>query len=84
VALGRLADAELRELKQESHKYFDQLWRRKMKVQGVSKHEARSSAYKWLSEQIGVPADECHIGMFDLVQCYAAITVCKPHYRNDY
>lgn len=80
-ALGRLANAELREWKKEAHKYFDPLWQKKMK-QGRKKHDARRLAYKWLSEQLGIPANETHIGMFDVDQCKRVVELCKPYYHE--
>jgi ribosomal protein L37AE/L43A len=79
--LGRLADAFLRERKREAHHYFDNLWRQKMLINKVSKSIARNSAYAWLSKQIGLHPNQCHIGMMNEAECYAVITVCKPYFR---
>ena len=67
-ALGRLANKELREAKKEAHFYFDQLWRANGK---------RKQAYKWLSEQLGIPKKFTHIGMFDLDTCKKVIELCN-------
>ena len=75
-ALGRLANAELRQWKKEAHKYFDPLWRRKME-QGLSKKKARDSAYKWLSEQMGLDIELTHIGMMDIEQCRRVVGLCS-------
>ena len=80
-ALGRLADADLRERKREGHYYFDNLWRRKMLKDKVSKGIARRGAYAWLSQTMGIDPDQCHIGMMDDTECLAVIMLCKPHYR---
>lgn len=76
-ALGRLADAELRAAKIEAHRYFDELWRRKIKAKGISKSQARKMAYNWLSEQVGIPFKYCHIGMMDVKDCIKVANVCK-------
>lgn len=81
IALGRLANEELRELKKQSHYYFDNLWNRKM-LEGFSKTKSRRFAYKWLSEQMNIPYKETHIGMFNEEQCQLAINICKPFYKN--
>ncbi len=35
----------------------------------------RSSAYAWLASAMGLPVEECHIGMFDYNRCRQAMTV---------
>jgi hypothetical protein len=65
VPLGRLATAELRKAKMAAHAAFDPLW----KSGGMS----RQSAYAWLAGALGISADNCHIGMFDLDGCRAVV-----------
>lgn len=67
--LGRLANAELRKEKQRAHSAFDPLW------SGYSP-AVRSKAYVWLAEQLAIPIEECHIGLFDIEQCRRVIDVC--------
>lgn len=80
IALGRLANKELRLKKKEAHSLFDPLWRKKMDIDNVSKHEARTSAYKWLSETLNIDPKFCHIGMMDVDQCNEVIQLCKKYY----
>ena len=80
-ALGRLAKVNLREWKQKAHKYFDPLWQKKME-QGYSKIKARHKAYAWLAEQMGLPIEETHIGMFDVEQCKQVVEICKKFYHE--
>lgn len=68
--LGRLANAELRKLKRIAHAEFDPLWRGKTRF-------TRRMAYKWLAEEMGLPEDQTHIGMFDEEQCRKCIEICK-------
>jgi hypothetical protein len=77
-ALGRLANAELRQWKQEAHKWFDPLWQRKISRDGVGKFTARNQAYKWLSKTLEIPLTVCHIGMMDVEDCKRVVEVCKP------
>ena len=63
--LGRLANAELRQAKMKAHAAFDPLWR--------SREMSRRGAYRWLSKVLGVEAQHCHIGMFDLIQCQRVV-----------
>lgn len=66
--LGRLANAELRKAKNGAHAVFDPKWR-----EGGMK---RQHAYKWLSEQLGISREECHIGMMDVDLCRRVVEVC--------
>lgn len=77
-ALGRLANRELREWKKAAHAHFDPLWRKKMS-QGIEKNVARTSAYGWLSQQLGIDRDLTHIGMMDVEQCKAVVELCKKY-----
>lgn len=69
--LGRLADMELRELKNLAHAAFDPLWK-----EGRFKGH-RKAAYAWLSEQMGLPQEKTHIGMFDTVRCERVVQICQ-------
>lgn len=76
VPLGRLADAELRRAKQEAHRFFDPLWKGKIRRDGCSKGEARQAGYKWLADQMGIAIPACHIGHFDVEQCRRVVALC--------
>lgn len=71
-ALGRLADAELRAAKSRAHAAFDPIWRER-----VGKKIGRSEAYRWLANALGIPDDECHIGMFDSAMCARVADLCR-------
>ncbi len=79
--LGRLADAELRMWKQRVHAAFDPIWQRRFERKSSADHRykkgmARGGRYKRLAELMGIPKDECHIGMFDIERCRIAIDIC--------
>lgn len=82
-ALGRLANKELRQAKIEAHAHFDLLWKKKQRVARTKygKNNARSLAYKWLSEKMGTPPLITHIGMFNVEQCQQVVKLCKPYIR---
>lgn len=61
IPLGRLSDRRLRQAKNRAHKAFDRLWR--------NGSMSRKESYVWLQERLGMTADECHIGMFDVGDC---------------
>jgi hypothetical protein len=65
--LGRLADKELRKAKSDAHAAFDPLWRNG----AMSRHQA----YRYLAQEIGVPQDKAHIGMFDIAQCKRVVQI---------
>lgn len=81
-AMGRLANARLRQLKMETHTWFDQLWRRRIYT--------RTGAYNVISEKLNIPKKYCHIGMFNSDTCKQVIDICKkileeknyPNYKN--
>lgn len=75
--LGRLANAELRGMKQAAHAAFDPLWEGKIRRDKCSKSAARRAAYAWLSEQTGIPPEETHIAMMDVARCRKVIEVCR-------
>lgn len=77
-SLGRLANKKLRDLKKQAHDHFDKLWQRAIK-NGRSKHEARNSAYIWLSEEMKIDSENCHIGYFNEFQCQEAIRICRKY-----
>ena len=80
-ALGRLANAELREAKKEAHSYFDMLWKTPL-INDIyptffPNMSNRNKAYLWLSEKMGIRPEICHIGMFNVEKCKQAIEICK-------
>ena len=81
--LGRLANKELREWRKKAHAAFDPRWKRRMSnwkgvTKGGKKHASpRTKAYRWLSEQLGIPFKECHIGEFDVDLCQKVVEVCR-------
>jgi hypothetical protein len=77
IPLGRLATAELRRLKIEAHDLFDPLWRAAIRLRGWSQAHARGKAYSWLAQKMGIPREECHIGMFNEERVKLAISVLK-------
>lgn len=67
--LGRLANAELRAAKQSVHRVLDPLWKSgKMK---------RKEAYALLAKGLNIAPQNCHVGMFDVPTCTAAVAVIR-------
>ncbi len=62
--MGSLANSRLRRARNGVHEVLDPLWR--------NGHVRRTDMYRLLSKRMGVPKDDCHIGMFDTGQCEQA------------
>ena len=75
--LGKLATAELRYWKRQAHKAFDPLWQGKEK-------RTRRWAYEWLAEEMHLPIEQTHIGMFDVDQCKQVVKICKEAKNNEH
>lgn len=71
--LGRLANAELRQAKQDAHVAFDALWRRTTPAGTFD----RGGAYTWLAQQLDIERADCHIGMMDVEQCRRVVEICE-------
>jgi len=71
IPLGRLANPELRRLKQAAHHAFDPLWK--------TGDMDRRDAYAWLAEKMGISVENCHIGMMDEGQCKSVVEVVLRH-----
>lgn len=76
--LGRLANSELRRWKQNAHNVFDPLWRC-----GPFRGR-RNAAYAWLAQQMGLPVEKTHIGMFDVAQCKEAINIVLAYMKEEH
>ena len=69
--LGRLANSKLRYWKKRAHAFFDPIW------QDGRFRGRRSDAYAWLAEQMGLPQEKTHIGMFDVAECERVISIME-------
>jgi hypothetical protein len=67
--LGTLANAETRHWRHLAHKALDPLW------QGGQR--SRSSVYRWLAQELGVPKEQAHIGHFDVEDCKRVIALVR-------
>ena len=70
--LGTVGNLELRNLRKSTHKVFDKLWK-----DGL---HTRSSSYLWLSQKLRIPFKECHIAMFNIIQCKETIAASVREY----
>lgn len=70
-ALGRVANAELRYWKHQAHEAFDKLWK------GDTKVMDRGMCYEFLSEELEIPPEYTHIGMFKVETCKRVVEICN-------
>lgn len=61
IPMGTLANKKLRELRQEAHRCFDQLY-----LQGLM---TKDEAYLWLAEIVAAPLAQAHIGYLGEYYC---------------
>lgn len=71
---GRLANAELRELKKKAHNVFDKIWR--------NGELTRVEAYKLLQTKMKLKKFQTHIGEFNIAQCNEAILICNEYLKS--
>lgn len=72
IPLGSLANAELRAARIEAHTALDRLWRT-----AKNKRKAREAAYAFLGNEMGLRAEQCHIGKFNLAQCADVVRIAN-------
>lgn len=82
MPLGSPASAETRAARRQAHEVFDALWWAKVERDGVPKSVARTAGYQWLSEQLGLPPELTHIGMFDAATARRVVELCEPFHRG--
>ena len=61
VPMGTLADTNLRNIRKQTHKLFDELWK--------SGYMDRKRAYRKLAHELHIDYSQAHIGMFDEKMC---------------
>ena len=68
LPMGSLADRRLRWLRRDAHEALEQFCR--------ERNMNRSEGYQWLGMQLGIPAEDAHIGKFSEFRCNAVIRMC--------
>lgn len=72
VALGILANDEMRRAKIICHNAFDAMWRGKKHAQSK-----RNRAYEELARALKIDAEQCHFGYFDIPMLRRAYVAVK-------
>ncbi|MFA8451791.1 MAG: zinc-finger-containing protein [Bacteroidales bacterium] len=73
-ALGRLANAGLREAKMAAHDAFDKLWK--------EGDMDRKTAYKYLSGRLSIPVQYTHIGYFSVATCKQVVLISEEKFSR--
>lgn len=71
MPLGTLADSELRGWRKQAHYWFDQIWKKPLRITN------RYKAYGWLAEQLGLPREKTHMAMFEKEECKKTIELSR-------
>lgn len=75
--LGRLANAELRSAKKAAHAVFDPIWLARLALSpALGRTKARNRCYAELAKAMGIPREQCHIGMMDVADCRRVVAIC--------
>lgn len=69
IPVGTMANRELRALRAEAHRYFDQLYKTGLM--------SKTDAYAWLADLIAAPLSQAHIGLLGQYYCNLVIEESK-------
>ena len=72
IALGILADAEMRKMKMKCHDIFDNLWQIKV---GNERQHYRQKCYDALANKLNIDKSACHFGYFDMAMLKQAYEI---------
>lgn len=86
VAMGILADKEMRKWKMYCHDLFDKLWKthyiidENNNLKKVFPKMKRGQAYKRLAEEMGIEQENCHFGYFNIKELKRAYAIIKNNF----
>ena len=75
TAMGSVANAELRKLRNTAHEWFDSIWKHKLK-------KSRYNAYSWLSLRLKMNKNFTHMGLLDEEDCKRVIEISSEYIRE--
>jgi hypothetical protein len=73
LSKGSVAKKRLREWRKKAHEAFDPI------AFEQKKGWSRRKAYYWLSQQMNLPYELTHIGMFSVKKCQEVIKICHEY-----
>lgn len=75
LSMGRPAGPATRHLRKLAHEALDARWKRPG-ASPMATSKARQRTYAWLSRELGLRFNDCHIGRFDAETCQKVIDLC--------
>lgn len=79
VAVGVLANKEMRALRVKCHNIFDSIWR-----SCKNTRNKRNRLYEGLAEKMNIDRSHCHFGHFDTEELKMALGILERGELNDY
>ncbi len=83
---GTPALEHTRTMRRKAHSHFDPIWKairkadEKLRADDPRRRvDARTRGYQWLSKQLGIPVERCHIGMMGAADAFRVVELCGPH-----
>lgn len=66
-----MANEELHYWRKQAHYWFDQIWRKPIRL------STRYKAYGWLAREMKLSREDTHIALFEVEECKEVIRLCK-------
>lgn len=86
---GTPALEHTRMMRRKAHGHFDPIWKaiqasdRRLPANDPRRQvHARIRGYEWLSKQLGIPMERCHIGMMTADEARRVVELCGPHLQK--
>jgi hypothetical protein len=76
--VGRPAGAATRRARMRLHDVLDPLWQEG----SGSRSKRRRAVYQRLARALGIPEQDCHVGLFDAAMCVQAISTLQAEYAT--
>lgn len=75
VPMGKMADCKTKRLRKKAHRAFDKIWQSKLMT--------RKKAYEWLSKQLCIEQEKCHISLLSKEQLNETIKISELLMENE-
>lgn len=86
---GTPALEHTRMMRRKAHGHFDPIWKairaadNRLRSDDPRRQvDARVRGYEWLSKQLGIPMERCHIGMMNSDEARRVVDLCGPHLQK--
>lgn len=86
---GSPANDHTRMMRRKAHGHFDPIWKAIKRSDGRlpasdprRQVDARQRGYEWLSKELGIPIERCHIGMMTADMARRVVDLCGPYLQK--